>query len=102
MMHNDDYFIPETVDEQVERILHAQDRESAAVPLVQELHAVCEEDAALLERVWERYAGRITAQSAPPMQLSIQAQQQKEHIMHTLEDTHETIPASSPHKRKRR
>lgn len=110
MMHNDDYFTPETVDEQVERILQMQDPQETTFPttvsLVQELNDVCVEDAALLERVWERYAAHITAQPTSVKQRSIQTQQKKEHIMpvfeDTREDTHETTSATSTHKGKRR
>jgi hypothetical protein len=106
MMHNDDYFIPETVDEQVERILLMPDTPETVFPptvsLVQELNAICEEDAALLERVWERYSARINAQPAHIIQPQKLPLQKKEHtIMYTLEDKNATIFVSPPHKRKR-
>ena len=105
MMQNDDYFTPEAVDEQVERILRRQAPEAAMASLnskiIQELNATCQEDAALLERVWERYSLHINAQPAPLSQLSTLQQHEKEQSMHTIEDGRDTPPAPAPVKRKR-
>ena len=105
MMQNDDYFTPETVDEQVERILQPQAPEAVMASLndkiIQELRITCKEDAALLERVWERYAAHMNAQPAPISQLSI-PQQGKEQHMHTIEDRHEIPPTPAAGERRRR
>src|SRR5579859_1609346 len=105
MMQNDDYFTPETVDEQVERILQQQAPEAGIASfntkIIQELNAMCKEDAALLERVWERYSAQINAQPAPIPQIPTLQQEKGKH-MHIIEDSHEIPSAPTTDKPGRR
>lgn len=94
MKQNSDTFVPETVDEQIEQLwqphsLH-QEGHTPALDLTRELKAMCEEDAALIERVRERYAAQVEAvfagdpaSSQHPATLSLQ---EGEHTMQKQED----------------
>lgn len=103
MMHNDDYFTPETVDEQVERILRRQAPEAVMNSLngkiIQELNATCKEDAALLECVWERYSMHTNAQPVPLSQLPTLQQREKRKHMYTIENRQDTLPTPATGKR---
>ena len=63
-MWNNDEFSPETVDEQIERFVQVQSRQHLNAVLTQELKVMCEEDRAMVERVWARYAARIGTRPA--------------------------------------
>ena len=70
-MWNNDDFSPETVEEQIERFVQVQPRQHPNAILTQELKVMCEEDQAMVERVWMCYAARLgirpalDGQSAP-------------------------------------
>lgn len=63
MKQNSDEFVPETVDEEIERFLQLQDlcqeEHTPGLELTLELKAMYEEDSALLESVRERYIAQV-------------------------------------------
>ncbi len=63
-MWNNDAFAPETVDEQIEHFEYDQARQHLNALLTQDLKAMCEEDRAIVERVWTRYAAQVGTRSA--------------------------------------
>jgi hypothetical protein len=63
-MWNNNEFSPETVDEQIEHFIDTSSSQHLNAVLTQELKAMCEEDRAMLERAWARYAARIGTRPA--------------------------------------
>lgn len=72
MARSNDDFTPETINEQIERFLQLPElrQQTPSAALTQALKAVCEEDAASLERVRERYTTRLQALPASSTQFS--------------------------------
>ncbi len=97
MTHSNDDFTPETIDEQIEHFLQLQElqQQAPAAALTQALKAICEEDAASLEHVWERYAARLQAlpaSSTPSLtNVSLSFLQKKELTMHDLQEKKEPM-----------
>lgn len=105
MARNNDDFTPETVDEQIERFLQLREprQQVPSAALTQALKAVCEEDVASLERVWECYAARIQALPASSTQFSTHVSssllKKKELAMHNLQEKSEAVSIRPPSKR---
>ena len=97
MTHSNDDFTPETIDEQIEHFLQLQElqQQAPSAALTQALKAICEEDAASLEHVWERYAARLQAlpaSSTPSLtNVSLSFLQKKELTMHDLQEKKEPM-----------
>lgn len=79
MNHHDDLFQPESVNEQVEDLLHDQDghqqEATPGAPTIAALRTIYAEDAAILERAWSRIAQaefaareQFTEPAAPSME----------------------------------
>jgi hypothetical protein len=97
MTHSNDDFTPETIDEQIKHFLQLQElqQQAPSAALTQALKAICEEDAASLEHVWERYAARLQAlpaSSTPSLtNVSLSFLQKKELTMHDLQEKKEPL-----------
>lgn len=97
MTRSNDDFTPEIIDEQIEHFLQLQEfqQHTPSAALTQALKTVCEEDAASLERVWERYAARLQALPVPNAQtstnVSLSFSQKKEFTMYDLQEKKEPV-----------
>lgn len=105
MIHSNDDFTPKTVDEQIERCLQLPElrQQEPSAALTQALKLVCEEDAASLARVRERYTARLQAMSAPSIQIATHVlpshSRRKELAMHNLADKNASMSIQPPSKR---
>lgn len=95
--HHDQPFTPDTVDEQIERIISQQDQQQSQTSMnehvVRDLHTVYEEDAELLARVRERFVSSIT--ETDHVQEPIVLQQDRPGRLITAEQPYTSAPPAS-------
>lgn len=105
MTRSNDDFTPETIDEQIERFVQLPELQQwvPSAALTQALKVVCEEDAASLERVRERYAARLQAMPTSSARFSTNVSsslsQRKELAMQDLAEKNKPVSIQSSSQR---
>ncbi len=95
MDHEDTYFTPEAVDEQIDRLASDSFLTSSSSPdarLLQDLHALHQSDQARLENIWDRLSVQAQRdEQTDKLPIDIQYYQQRR-----LQDQQQSQPVSSP------